>query len=98
MNPKWEENLKQLKEKELREQLVDNPQIRLLKTVTHKAKSILKQFKTCDSAVKVSALVEGFDKVISKLDENIDESAKTNAVALCPDLRSSDVCAHGFPC
>ena len=83
-----------MKGTDLREQLIDNPQIKnsILKTASSKAKNIITHFRACDSAVKVVGLVEGFDKVISKLDENVADAAKTNAVAICPDLRRRDVC------
>ena len=78
MIPKWEDNVNQMKEAELREQLVDNPQLKssILKTASSKATSILKQFQACDSAVNVAGFVEGFDNVVSKLDDNLAGTAE----------------------
>ena len=76
------------------DKLVDNPNVRLLRQTSSKAKSIFKVFSTCDSAVKVAGLVEGFDQVLVKLNKNLEEAALTNAVHLGPDLWSSDACPY----
>ena len=96
LTPKWHEDLKSENVKNLKENMVDNPNVRLLRQVSTKAKSILKVFNVCDSAVKVADLVEGFDTVLSKLNDSLEEAAKTNAVHLGPDLKSSDTCCTWF--
>ena len=94
LTPNWHDDLKNQIEKNLMDKIVDNPNVRLLRQTSSKAKSILKVFSTCDSAVKDAGLVEGFDQVLVKLNKNLEEAALTNAVHLGPDLRSSDACPY----